>query len=64
MDVMVFLGREGLRASSLDPTGANLPRSGGPWTPLQFTQATDVDELAALAAYGFDLAQTTKADVT
>lgn len=55
MDVMVFLGRNGCQASSLDPTGANLPGGAGAWTPLRFVRATEIDEIAALRMYGFQL---------
>ena len=62
VDVMVFLGPDGWLASSLDPTGANLPRGSGPWTPLQLGHVTDVNELAALEAYGFHLVHRKEVD--
>lgn len=55
LNVMVFLGRNGWKALSLDPTGANLPRSDGPWTPLRFVGASEIHDLAGLRRYGFRL---------
>jgi hypothetical protein len=55
VDVMVFFGREGWRATSIDPSGANLPLDHGPWTAFHPVPATDPDELADLTRQGFHL---------
>ena len=55
MKVMVFFGREGWRATSIDPSGANLPPDHGPWTSFYHVQVTDPDELANLTRQGFHL---------
>lgn len=54
---MTFLGREGWRAASVDPTGANLPPEHGPWTPFRVVRVAGGDELADLKAQGFHLSR-------
>lgn len=55
MDVMMFRGREGWSALSVDSSGGNLPMEHGPWTPIQRVRASEADELAGLTAHGFHL---------
>ena len=55
MNVMVFFGREGWRATSIDPSGANLPPEHGPWTSFYDVHVTEPDDLADLTRQGFHL---------
>ena len=57
MDVMMFQGREGWNALSVNPSGGNLPMEHGPWTPVRMVRADGAEELANLRSRGFHLSR-------
>ena len=57
MDAMMFLGREGWNAISVNPAGDNLPMEHGPWTPVRMVRAKGSEELVSLRTRGFHLSR-------
>ena len=53
VQVMMFIGRDGWKATSLDPSGYNLPLEHSPWQRVRYRTATGLDERGNLQDRGF-----------